>query len=118
VPPGLAYVFLVFLQGAAVYQDVVEVGSAEVVQEGSEYVVDKSLEVGGRIREAEGHDQRLEESVTGPEGSLLFLPSGHPDEVMVVPPTYVNNSDFGSDTQGTSRRPVRRSVGDTASNLL
>lgn len=59
--------------GAAVYQDVVQVGGTEYIQVRPQCVVDESLECGGGSRQAEGHDQRFEQANTGAEGGQVLL---------------------------------------------
>ncbi len=98
-----AYVDLVFSNGVAVNQDVVKVGGDKVVQEGSEYVIDKVLKRRGSVGKAIGHHQGFKEAVAGAKGRLPLFSLGHADQVVGVP--YVEDgvvTGFGETVQGFS----------------
>jgi len=68
---------LVFLQAVVIDEDVIKKGSAEVVKELAEYIVDQDLEVGWCIGKAEWHYKRFKTAILCPEGCFPFLPLGH-----------------------------------------
>jgi len=78
----LIYLLLVFLLGVAIDEDVIKEGSAEVIEELAEYIIDQGLEVGWRIGKAKWHYQRFKKAIPCPEGCFPFLPLGHPYQVV------------------------------------
>jgi hypothetical protein len=63
-------------------EDVVEVDDDEVVDVLVEDIVDEVLERGRSVGEAEGHDEKIERAVAGPEGRLPFVPEVDPEQVV------------------------------------
>ena len=66
-------------------EDVVEVDHDAHVQHVGKDAVDKTLERGGGVGEAERHNQPLEGAVAGAEGGLPFVSFGNADQMIRMP---------------------------------
>jgi len=80
----LVDLLLVFLQGVAIDEDVIKEGSAEVVEELAEYIIDQVLEVSWRIGKAEWYYQRFKKAIPCPEGCFPFLSLGRLYQVVGI----------------------------------
>jgi len=70
---NFSYLFLVFLQGFRVYQDVVYVANTELVEVFAEYVINKPLGCSGSVGKTKGHDKEFKEAVAGSKGGFPFV---------------------------------------------
>src|SRR6266699_6153668 len=76
--------FLILLQRAAVYEDVIKEGCAEDVQKVSDGVIYEMLETAGGVGEAKRHDLVFEMAVSRPECCLPLLPFGNAEVVVAI----------------------------------
>jgi hypothetical protein len=77
---GFQYFFdmyLMFLKGFAIDENIIKVGCTEHIKVVTDAIVDKMLEGGWRVGEAERHYRIFEMLVTHTEGCFLFLPLSH-----------------------------------------
>src|SRR6266705_4536860 len=79
-----AYLFLVLLQRAAVYEDIIEEGCAEDIQKVPDGVIYEMLEAAGGVGEAKWHDLVLEVAISCPECCLPLLPFGDAEVVVAI----------------------------------
>src|SRR5215217_3634147 len=108
--------YFVFGNVVGVYKDVVEISSAEDVQEGAEYVIDEVLKSGGGVCQAERHNQGFKQSPS-------CTKSGFPNIVISYSYQIVSTSNvqcsidfgFGKLIQGFSDEGERVSVLDCSS---
>jgi hypothetical protein len=79
------HMFLVFFKSIGVNQRIIKVCGAKSSEVGSENIVDEVLKCCRGIGETKRHNQRLKKAVLRAEGSFLFLPFCHSDEVIGPP---------------------------------